>query len=65
MKQKSRKDLAHSRISKGIRGLDRQAHFANDGDLATWRGIHTVQIDRRRQENKRACRGRIERRDND
>jgi hypothetical protein len=36
----------------------RKAHFASGGDLATWRGIHTVQKDRRKEASRKACRNR-------
>ena len=41
-----------------IRGLERKEHFANGGDLVSWRGgTRTVTIDRKKKRNKRACRG--------
>ena len=40
------------------RGLDRAAHFANGGTVAAWRGRHTVQKDRKKEKDRRACRGR-------
>lgn len=39
------------------RGLDRKAHFASGGDLASWRGRHTVFRDRKREASRRGCRG--------
>ena len=45
--------------SKAIRGLERKAHFAAGGTLEAWRGRKQVTTDRRKQANKRACRGRV------
>jgi len=40
------------------RGVERQHHFANGGSLVDWRGgTRTVTVDRKKQQNKRACRG--------
>ena len=44
------------RLSRGIRGLDRKAHFASGGDLASWRGVHQVTKDRKKAADKHACR---------
>lgn len=40
-------------------GLRRKAHFASGGDLAGWRGVHSVQKDRRKEASRKACRTRI------
>ena len=40
------------------RGLDRKEHFDEGRTLASWRGTHLVEIDRRREASRRACRGR-------
>jgi hypothetical protein len=45
--------------SAAQRGLDRAAHFAAGGDLASWRGVHTVIKDRKKEVSRRKCRGRI------
>lgn len=45
--------------SKILRGLDRKAHFENGGTLEGWRGRHLVIPDKKKQANKRACRGRV------
>ena len=43
---------------KATRGIERATHFENGGDLVSWRGgPHTVRVDRKKQQNKRACRG--------
>ena len=46
------------RFSAAVRGMDRAEHFANGGDLASWRGVHTVWKDRKKESNRRGCRGR-------
>ena len=35
----------------------RKSHFSSGGDLVAWRGRHDVYVDRKKQANKRACRG--------
>jgi len=46
---------------KAIRGLERKKHFENGGSLVAWRGgTRTVEIDRRKQHDKKACRGRVQ-----
>ena len=43
------------------RGIDRKHHFESGGDLVSWRGgTRTVQVDRKKQRNKRRCRGRVQ-----
>lgn len=43
---------------KAVRGIERQAHFERGGDLVSWRGgARTITIDRKKQQNKKACRG--------
>jgi|TARA_Y100001973_G_C5171248_1_gene319203 hypothetical protein len=43
---------------KAVRGLERKHHFQNGGSLVDWRGgTRTVTIDRKKQQSKRACRG--------
>lgn len=39
------------------RGLDRKYFFENGGELNKWRGIHHIQIDKKKSANKKACRG--------
>jgi len=40
------------------RGIERQNHFANGGSLVDWRGgTNTVTVDRKKKQNKQACRG--------
>jgi len=43
-------------LHRGTMGLLRKAHFEAGGDIAGWRGRASVQTDRRKQENKDACR---------
>ena len=49
------------RASKAIRGLERTTHFANGGTVAGWRGRKSATTDRKKQESRRACRGRVSR----
>lgn len=46
------------RASAARRGIERSRHFASGGTLASWRGIHTVSKNRRREKSRNACRGR-------
>jgi len=39
-------------------GLDRKHFFENGGEMARWRGLRLVQQDKRKKQNKNACRGR-------
>lgn len=36
--------------------LDRAEFFANGGTLAEWRGISATHTDRKKEQNKKACR---------
>jgi len=40
-----------------LRGFDRAAHFAAGGTPADWRGRSDIRPDKRKEDNKRACRG--------
>ena len=43
---------------KAARGIEREEHFSRGGDLVSWRGgPRTVTVNRKKQQNKRACRG--------
>ena len=43
-----------------IRGEERKQHFANGGTLHEWRGgLHLVTEDKKKRNNKKACRGKI------
>ena len=47
------------RSLRAVRGLDRVKHFERGGSLVDWRGgTRTVQTDKKKKRNKRACRGR-------
>lgn len=59
MAKKNKKTEATLALSRGIRGLDRKAHFASGGDLVAWRGRHSVTADRKKVADKHACRGPI------
>ncbi len=53
-----RKKISALKAVKAARGIERAAHFQNGGDLVSWRGgPRTVTVDRKKQQNKRACRG--------
>jgi len=39
-----------------IRGIERINHFADGGTVAQWRGKCQVQVDKKKKNNKRACR---------
>jgi hypothetical protein len=41
-----------------VRGILRKAHFEAGGDVASWRGRHTVNRDKSRESKRLACRGR-------
>ena len=41
------------------RGADRELFFAEGGTAVEWRGIRTVQRDRKKDRSKKACRGRV------
>ena len=39
------------------RGEERKQHFANGGDLHSWRGgLHTVTKNKKREQSRKACR---------
>ncbi len=40
-----------------LRGFDRAAHFADGGTPADWRGRSDIRPDKRKDNNRRACRG--------
>ena len=39
-----------------LRGLARKEHFAEGRTLEDWRGICRIQLDKRKEASKRACR---------
>jgi|TARA_Y100000310_G_C20594518_1_gene769792 hypothetical protein len=41
---------------KAQRGLDREQFFDEGGELCRWRGMKTVEVDRKKKANKNACR---------
>ena len=54
-KQRKKKQLE---ALKAVRGVERKEHFAKGGALVDWRGgTRTVTTDRKKESNKRACRG--------
>ena len=50
--QKKKKILSH----KAVMGLKRKAFFESGGDLASWRGRPSVHVDKKKKNNKKACR---------
>lgn len=42
--------------TRGVRGIARREHFASGGDLASWRGRHSVRKDKRKESSRLACR---------
>lgn len=43
---------------KAARGVEREQHFANGGDLVSWRGgTRTVTKNRKREKSRKSCRG--------
>lgn len=57
--KKNDKSATRKAHSARQRGMDRAAHFAAGGDLASWRGRHSVYPDRRKEGSRKACRGRV------
>jgi hypothetical protein len=43
-----------------IRGFNRAAHFAAGGTLEAWRGRSDIRPDKRKDSNRRACRGPVQ-----
>ena len=62
MNKRERKAALQRKMAshKGAMGEIRKAHFEAGGTLAGWRGRSSVQTDRRKQANKRACRKRVD-----
>lgn len=60
---KSRKNRKSARNNKKLlalraqAALDRAEFFANGGDLSQWRGRASVTVDKKKQRDKRSCRG--------
>jgi dynactin complex subunit len=54
-KERIEKQLEHLARQRGI---ERQRHFESGGTLVKWRGgTRTITTNRKKQQNKRACRG--------
>jgi hypothetical protein len=51
--RRQRKIIEHV---KAQRGLDRERFFDEGGELCRWRGVGTVEVDRKKKANKNACR---------
>ena len=56
--RKNKKLKATMEYLKIQRGLDRQAYFEAGGELSRWRGLHTVQKNKKKEKARRQCRGR-------
>lgn len=41
---------------KAHRGIDREQFFSEGGDICRWRGMKTVEVDRKKKANRQACR---------
>lgn len=54
-----RKELKAVAASKRIRGAERRMHFAAGGTPQSWRGRSWTTTDRRKESNRKACRGPI------
>mgnify|MGYP000659245270 CR=1 FL=1 len=55
---KNKKLKATMEYLKVQRGLDRQVYFESGGELCRWRGVHTVQKNKKKEKARRKCRGR-------
>jgi len=55
-KKNARRDMVLDHI-RAQAGIDRAEFFANGGELARWRGLHLVRQDRKKNANKKSCRG--------
>lgn len=56
--KKARKQMLNT--LRGARGIERKEFFANGGTLSDWMGgPHLVVADKKKKQNKRACRGRV------
>lgn len=48
-----------SKMQRMQQGADRKAHFAAGGTLAGWRGRAATFQDRKKEQSRKACRGRV------
>ena len=56
MVKNAKKNKKAIQAHKATMGLLRKAHFESGGDLASWRGRANVFVDRKKKQNKNACR---------
>ena len=57
---KNKKQSQLSETLAGVRGLRREAHFANGGSQVMWQGGVATRIpNKKRLANRKACRGRF------
>lgn len=59
-KPQTREERAMDAV-RAARGIERAEHFAQGKPLGTWIPPRTVTKDRKKQANKRVCRGRVRR----
>jgi len=58
MPKKSKRTLKVLDQIKAQRGLDRKHYFEEGGELARWRGVHTVERDKTKYTRKSKHKGR-------
>lgn len=51
--KKAKKTLEYVARQSGLR---REEHFAAGGTVEEWRGRHSVQVDRKKEKSRKACR---------
>ena len=52
---------AQLRSLTAARGIERKRHFEEGGDLVAWRGgTRTITTDRKKRDNKKKCRERVQ-----
>jgi hypothetical protein len=56
-KHRVKRTLASLRL---LRGFNRAAHFEAGGTLEAWRGRSDIRPDKRKDSNRRACRGPVQ-----
>lgn len=43
-------------FSRRVRGIQREEHFLNGGTLEEWRGKSNIEVDRKKEMDKKRCR---------
>ena len=59
MAKKDKKMQQKLKNHRAVMGLMRKNHFETGGDVAGWRGRAGVYTDRKKAQDKRACRGKV------